>query len=256
MIDGIIKIVLAVLKILVDYKAANMPESTDVKQSAKEKYEEREKKFNEAIVNRDPVTISAMFEQLRCASLVSDAGAGNGGEREDCDNSSGQGNNSNRQRILSSVGNVASGTPPSREQDAFAPSGVSRRAETKRIIWHHSASNFGDAATIDKWHKERGFACIGYHYVIPKKGHFQHGRKCQLQGAHAAGRNSDSIGVCIVGHLEKEPLTVSQIDQTIKLYHDLCRAYSKILINEFHHEECPGQLLNRDVFVKRLSEAI
>ena len=255
-IDSIIKLILAVLKILVDYKTATMPESTEVKQSAKEQYEEREQKFNEAIVNRDPVSISAMFEQLRCASMVAETGAGSGGEGENSDSAGGQGDNGTGQRILSSVGNVASGAVSSGESVAFAPSGVPRRTETNRIVWHHSASSFGDAATIDRWHKERGFACIGYHYVIPKQGHFEHGRKCQLQGAHATGRNADSIGVCFIGHLENEPLTLSQIDQAVKLYHDLCRAYSKTLVNEFHHEECPGKLLNRDDFVKMLSGAI
>ena len=38
--------------------------------------------------------------------------------------------------------------------------------EIKKIIIHCSDSEFGDAALIDKWHKERGWTGIGYHYVI------------------------------------------------------------------------------------------
>ncbi len=38
--------------------------------------------------------------------------------------------------------------------------------EIKRIIIHHSASDFGDAKLIDKWHKERGWKGIGYHFVV------------------------------------------------------------------------------------------
>jgi hypothetical protein len=34
------------------------------------------------------------------------------------------------------------------------------------IFNHHSASDWGDAAEIDKWHKEKGWKGIGYHYVV------------------------------------------------------------------------------------------
>ena len=34
------------------------------------------------------------------------------------------------------------------------------------IIIHHSASSWGTSHTIDKWHRERGFSMIGYHFVI------------------------------------------------------------------------------------------
>ena len=303
MIDGIIKIVLAVLKILVDYKTANLPESTKQKQSAKGEYEEREQKFKEAIVNRDPVTISAMFEQLRCASLAGDTGTGDNREGENSNNSSqfaeggkipagqwgivgetgkpeivhgpaGPDNrlNTGSTGVLPGIGSVVAGTASSGEQIAYAPPEVSRRAETNRIIWHHSASNFGDVETIDGWHRERGFVCIGYHYAITLDGKIEHGRKLQLVGAHAQGRNRDSVGVCVVGHfgnysrmrypnslyphcLYQKP-NEKQASACVRLYHDLCRAYGKTLVNEFHHEDCPGKHLNRNEFIKALSDAI
>ena len=34
------------------------------------------------------------------------------------------------------------------------------------IIVHHSDSDYGSAAIIDKWHRERGFDELGYHFVI------------------------------------------------------------------------------------------
>jgi N-acetylmuramoyl-L-alanine amidase len=126
------------------------------------------------------------------------------------------------------------------------------RAETKRIIFHHSLSNIGDVKRIRAWHLDRGYDDIGYHYVIPREGNFQSGRKVQLVGAHAAGKNFDSIGVCLVGMLNEYAPTDSQICESAKLYHDLCRAYSSILAIEFHHELCPGKFLDREVFTNTL----
>ena len=39
-------------------------------------------------------------------------------------------------------------------------------AKLTNIIIHCSDSDFGDAQTIDLWHKQRGWKGIGYHYVI------------------------------------------------------------------------------------------
>jgi N-acetylmuramoyl-L-alanine amidase len=82
----------------------------------------------------------------------------------------------------------------------------------KRIIIHCSDSEFGTAAMIDEWHRQRGFTRIGYHYVIlngvtvkgapydPKlDGVVQQGRKLSEVGAHVAGHNSDSVGICLIG---------------------------------------------------------
>jgi len=56
-----------------------------------------------------------------------------------------------------------------------------------------------DAETIDRWHKERGFDQIGYHYVIKKSGTIEVGRSEDVIGAHCRGHNTGSLGVCIIG---------------------------------------------------------
>lgn len=77
----------------------------------------------------------------------------------------------------------------------------------KKIIIHCSATpegkDFG-AADIDKWHKERGWECIGYHYVIKLNGAIEEGRSVSYMGAHCKGHNSDSIGICYIGGLDKD----------------------------------------------------
>ena len=80
-----------------------------------------------------------------------------------------------------------------------------------KIIIHCSASDFGDVDVIDRWHRERGFNDIGYHYVIlnnhpkntrvsaPTDGMLQFGRSVRDVGAHCHGQNSNSIGICLIG---------------------------------------------------------
>ena len=87
--------------------------------------------------------------------------------------------------------------------------------EIRRVVVHHSASDFGDADLIDSWHRERGWRGIGYHYVIlngrrngslkyrkDDDGLLEIGRPHAQVGAHAGrvGANGDSIGICLIGN--------------------------------------------------------
>lgn len=55
------------------------------------------------------------------------------------------------------------------------------------------------AREIDRWHRERGFLQIGYHWVIRRDGTLERGRAEFTPGAHVEGHNASSIGVCMVG---------------------------------------------------------
>lgn len=55
------------------------------------------------------------------------------------------------------------------------------------------------AATIDRWHKDRGFTGIGYHFVIRRNGSMEQGRPLRQPGAHVQGHNARSIGICLIG---------------------------------------------------------
>ena len=74
------------------------------------------------------------------------------------------------------------------------------------IIIHCSATKAGQdftAADIDRWHRERGFNGIGYHYVIRLDGRLEKGRDISLAGAHCKGWNERSIGICYIGGLDE-----------------------------------------------------
>lgn len=54
-------------------------------------------------------------------------------------------------------------------------------------------------AEIDRWHKAKGWAGIGYHFVIRRDGTIEPGRKLDIPGAHVEGYNTKSLGICLVG---------------------------------------------------------
>jgi len=78
--------------------------------------------------------------------------------------------------------------------------------QINRIIIHCTATPEGrhhTAAEIDRWHRERGWSQIGYHYVICLDGTVEVGRPIEKAGAHVKGHNADSIGVVYVGGCDK-----------------------------------------------------
>ena len=75
------------------------------------------------------------------------------------------------------------------------------------IIVHWSATPEGRAHTvadIRRWHKQRGFVDIGYHYVIYLDGTIHAGRALERTGAHCTGHNKNSIGICYIGGMTKD----------------------------------------------------
>lgn len=79
-----------------------------------------------------------------------------------------------------------------------------RLEEVDEIIVHCSATPAGrdfTAAEIDRWHRERGFREIGYHYIVRLDGTVESGRPLREIGAHCRGHNANSIGICYIGGL-------------------------------------------------------
>lgn len=77
------------------------------------------------------------------------------------------------------------------------------------IVIHCSATPEGynyRAADIDRWHRERGFKKIGYHFVVDLDGTIENGRSIEEVGAHVKGFNKTSIGICYIGGLEDRHL--------------------------------------------------
>lgn len=82
--------------------------------------------------------------------------------------------------------------------------------EINEIIVHCSATPEGKDYTVEditKWHKEKGYTTIGYHYVIYRDGSIHLGRSIDAAGAHCKNHNMNSIGVCYIGGLAKDGKT-------------------------------------------------
>lgn len=83
--------------------------------------------------------------------------------------------------------------------------------DINKLVIHCSATKGSmtkvDAKEIDRWHRMRGFLSIGYHYVIKRDGTVETGRPLETVGAHAAGHNTDSIGICLIGGVAEDGKT-------------------------------------------------
>lgn len=55
------------------------------------------------------------------------------------------------------------------------------------------------ADDIHQWHLARGWAGIGYHYVVLRDGFIEAGRPEYWVGAHVDRHNADTIGICLIG---------------------------------------------------------
>ena len=105
---------------------------------------------------------------------------------------------------------------------------------------------------IEKWHKDRGFKCIGYHYVIRRDGTIELGRPEWMVGAHChvAGQNHNkySIGVCYEGGLDlrgqpADTRTAEQKQTMRRLLEELHARYPRAMIVGHHdlnpYKDCP-----------------
>ena len=118
------------------------------------------------------------------------------------------------------------------------------------IIIHCSATKEGKsfrAADIDRWHREQGYTMIGYHYVILLDGTVETGRPVDLPGAHTAGHNADSIGICYIGGLDhygkpKDTRTKQQRHALKQLIDELQTRFPNATVHghrEFANKDCP-----------------
>ncbi len=78
-------------------------------------------------------------------------------------------------------------------------------------------------AVVEQWHKDRGFAKIGYHFLIQPDGEIQNGRPLNENGAHVLGGNYGNVGICLVG---KDKFTKAQFDKLLYVLESLRQTYN------------------------------
>ncbi len=107
------------------------------------------------------------------------------------------------------------------------PNGISSRWKT--IVIHHSASDKGNAALFDAYHRNvNGWEEMGYHFVIgngrgspdglievgSRWGKQKHGAHCKSSGNF---HNEHGIGICLVGNFENTGPSDAQMRSLIRL---------------------------------------
>ena len=127
------------------------------------------------------------------------------------------------------------------------------------IIIHCSATAHGwmawlgveeQAAEIDRWHKAKGWSGIGYHYVVGRDGAIATGRSLERDGAHVAGRNAGTIGICLIGgggsnatdqpEQHYTPEQLAALRDLIDRLHDRFGNVQVTGHNQFAAKACPG----------------
>ena len=123
--------------------------------------------------------------------------------------------------------------------------------EITHIVMHCTATkpdmDIG-AATIDEWHKNKGWSGIGYHYVVRRNGNVEDGRPIEKAGAHVKGMNTPSIGVALVGGVasdgktSEDNFTPEQMTAASKLALALMEKYDVPLAKVMGHKEVIEQI--------------
>lgn len=114
------------------------------------------------------------------------------------------------------------------------------RQVSKHII-HCSDSSFGNVEIINRWHKERGFNEIGYHFVILPDGTIEQGRTLEKIGAHAKGHNHDSIGTCLIGvnhFTDAQFIALRMLHRKLRVMYPGLIAYPHSAFNKY--KSCPN----------------
>ena len=118
------------------------------------------------------------------------------------------------------------------------------------IIIHCTATEDGNdysVTDIDRWHRQKGYAEIGYHYLIHPDGMIDTGRAVTKVGAHCKGHNRYSIGIAYIGGLKDgkpaNTLTLYQRCALAALIKTLCLIYPSIKTisghNRYSDKACP-----------------
>ena len=119
--------------------------------------------------------------------------------------------------------------------------------EPTEIDIHHSASPLKTTvADIRRWHVAKGWADIGYHYVIDGNAKTHVGRSLRYQGAHCPP-NKHRIGICVVGNntVKRSRWSLAQVTTLEDFVTALTTVFPSIKLVRGHRDtgaatECPG----------------
>ncbi|MFW6377641.1 MAG: peptidoglycan recognition family protein [bacterium] len=120
-------------------------------------------------------------------------------------------------------------------------------SDITHIDIHHSASltkNYKGISTIEsfaKSHINKGWAGLGYHYVIDPNGKvYKTGYANEMRWS-VGGNNSYTISIMIIGSFDKEDISDAQYNALLKVAELLKKEYNVDIENIMGHSEYPNQ---------------
>ncbi len=147
----------------------------------------------------------------------------------------------------------------------WARTGVARRDEIfemngiRRITVHHDGmpptslmSSRQVAGRIEQIRQShvvgRGWADLGYHYVIDPSGRVWEGRSTRFQGAHVKDQNENNLGILVMGNFEMQSPTSAALNSLDGFLASQMQQHRISLGNVRTHREraptaCPGRNL-------------
>lgn len=106
--------------------------------------------------------------------------------------------------------------------DSYNWSWVRPWNQLKGILIHHSVTKHeATPQDLALLHKARGWAGIGYHFVIDKAGIVYYVGDISLARAHVANKNEAYLGICLIGDFTKHLPS----DDQIRSAHDLVKYF-------------------------------
>ncbi len=119
---------------------------------------------------------------------------------------------------------------------------------------------------IRRWHLEKKWSDIGYHWLIDRDGSITQGRKEHVVGAHVQNHNTGSIGICLIGGFgsnENDPFEknyTAQQDHALRTLINDIKSRTPIKLVRGHNEvaakACPGFNVARWLARKPARESI
>jgi N-acetyl-anhydromuramyl-L-alanine amidase AmpD len=139
--------------------------------------------------------------------------------------------------------------------DKLAPAPAVAMRPWRAIVVHHSGSRRDTTASIDRWHRKRGWDGIGYHFVIGNGREMPAGQIDptfrwwqQREGAHAGSSpqskplNETGIGICLIGNFNEDQPEDYQTERLVELCATLIRHLPGLTpASIIGHRDVPGK---------------
>lgn len=130
------------------------------------------------------------------------------------------------------------------------------------VVIHHShrphrecgvalAREEADVLGMHEYHKGKGWGGISYNFLVFQSGNVYEGRGWGRTGAHTIGRNSSSVGICLVIDGENIAPTDAAVESVIALIAEgvelghIAPTHERAPHDRFQNKVCPGERVKR-----------